>query len=128
MKHRKFIRGPLFFLKMVLILAITSVVVMLLWNALIPSVFNGPVISYLQAAGLLILSKILFGTIGRGCGKRHHHYPDEVWKRKLRAKYESMTPEEKEKFRSKCSSRFNFVEMDKEPGFDSETGGKETAK
>jgi hypothetical protein len=111
MKHRKFIRGPLFILKLVLILAITSAVVMLLWNAIIPSVFSGPMLTYWHAAGLLILAKILFGSMGRGFGRRHHHYPDE-WKRKLKAKYESMTPEEKEKFRSKCSSRFNFMDIE----------------
>lgn len=110
MKHKKYIRGPLFLIKMILILAVTSVIVMLLWNALIPAIFSGPVVSYWQAAGLLLLSKILFGTMGRGFGKRHHHYPDEMWKHKLRAKYEAMTPEEKEKFRSKCSSRFSFVD------------------
>jgi len=112
MKHKKFIRGPLFLLKMVLILAVTSVIVMLLWNALIPAIFSGPVITYWQAAGLLLLSKILFGTMGRGCGKRHRHYPDEMWKQKLKAKYEAMSPEEKEKFRSKCSSRFSFTDVD----------------
>ncbi len=117
MKHRKFIRGPLFLLKLVLILAITSAVVMLLWNAIIPAVFNGPILTYWHAAGLLILAKILFGSMGRGFGRRHH-YPDEMWKKKLRAKYEAMTPEEKEKFRSKCKSRFNYIdiEIDTEPG------------
>ncbi len=112
MKHKKFIRGPLFLLKMVLILAVTSVIVMLLWNALIPVIFSGPVITYWQAAGLLLLSKILFGTMGRGYSKRHHNSPDEMWKQKLKAKYEAMSPEEKEKFRSKCSSRFSFTDVD----------------
>lgn len=97
-------------MKMILILAVTSVIVMLLWNALIPAIFSGPVISYWQAAGLLLLSKILFGSMGRGFGKRHHHYPDEMWKQKLKAKYEAMSPEEQEKFRSKCSSRFSFAD------------------
>lgn len=109
MKHKKFIRGPLFILKLILILAITSAVVMLLWNVLIPEIFKGPELTYWQAAGLLLLAKILFGTMGRGFGRRaHHRYPDDVWKQKLRAKYEAMTPEEKEKFNTKCKSRFVF--------------------
>ncbi len=112
MRHRKFVRGPLFILKLVLILAITSAVVMLLWNALIPAIFNGPLLTYWQAAGLLLLAKILFGSMGRGFGRRHHRYPDEMWKRKLRAKYEAMTPEEKEKFKNKCNSRFVFTFTD----------------
>ena len=44
------------------LLAITllGVVTMLLWNWLVPDLFNGPVITYWQALGLLVLSKILF--------------------------------------------------------------------
>ena len=113
MKHRKFIRGPLFILKLLLILAITSAVVMFLWNALIPQLFNGPLLTYWHAAGLLLLAKILFGSMGRGFGRKtHHRYPDEVWKQRLRAKYEAMTPEEKEKFNNKCKSRFVFTFSD----------------
>ena len=43
-------------------------VVMALWNALIPTLFAGvPSISFLQALGLLVLSRILFGGFrGRG--------------------------------------------------------------
>ena len=40
--------------------------VMLLWNALIPELFNGPVLSYWQTAGIFILSKILLTGIGGG--------------------------------------------------------------
>ena len=113
MKHRKFIRGPLLFLKLIIILAITSVVVMFLWNALIPQLFNGPVLTYWQAAGLLLLAKILFGTIGRGFGRKsYYRNHDDIWKQKLRAKYEAMTPEEKEKFNKKCKSRFVFTFTD----------------
>ncbi len=113
MKHRKFIRGPLFLIKLVLILAITSAIVMFLWNALIPALFAGPVLTYWQAAGLLILSKIFFGAMGKGFGRhRHHHYPDEIWKRKLKEKYESMSPEEKEKFRTRCRVKFSAMEFD----------------
>ena len=113
MKHRKIIRGPLFLLKLILILAFTSAVLMFLWNALIPQLFNGPQLNYWQAAGLLLLAKILFGSIGRGFGRRtHYRYPEEMWKQKLRAKYEAMTPEEKEKFNKKCKSRFVFTFSD----------------
>ena|GEM_PF-3047105 len=57
---------------------------MLLWNWLIPAIFSGPSISYFQALGLLILSKILFSS---GHGRHHsshassHNVP---WKRHLR--------------------------------------------
>lgn len=112
MKHKRYIRGPFFLLKMIIILAITSAIFMLLWNALIPVLFSGPVLNYWQAAGLLLLAKILFGTFGRGYKMHRHSYQDEIWKQKLRQKYEAMTPEEQEKFRSRCRTRFSFVVSD----------------
>lgn len=45
---------------------------MLLWNALIPDLFHGPLLEYPQALGLLILTKILVG-FGGGFGHHHHH-------------------------------------------------------
>ena len=40
-------------------IAIISLVVMFLWNALIPDLFDGPTLSYWQAAGVLLLSHLL---------------------------------------------------------------------
>jgi len=43
---------------------------MLLWNWLIPGLFNVPTIGYWQAMGLLVLAKIIFGFGGgKGPGK-----------------------------------------------------------
>ncbi len=50
-------------------------VLMLLWNALLPAIFGLKSISYLQALGLLILSKIIFSGIGRS----HKHYHRPPW-------------------------------------------------
>jgi hypothetical protein len=52
-------------------IALGSLVVMLLWNSLFPEIFGFKPIDYLQAAGLLVLSKILFGGFGR---KSRHFY------------------------------------------------------
>lgn len=73
-------------------LAALGWVVMSLWNWLIPALFAGAHgINYLQALGLLILSKILFGGLrGHGCHGRWHR------NRQL----EQMTPEEREKFQA----------------------------
>ena len=62
-------------------------VTMLLWNWLIPSLFSGPVITYWQALGLILLSKILFSS---GCGGRRHHRSHHrgPWKSRLREKIE----------------------------------------
>lgn len=61
--------------------------VMHLWNWLIPSLFNGPVISFWQTAGLFLLSKILLTGIAPG---RHSYYNRHSWKRKYHDKWECM--------------------------------------
>jgi hypothetical protein len=68
-------------------------VVMWLWNWLVPELFNGPVVTYWQTLGLLILSKILFSGIGKGHSSKHsghnHDYPSKYkdkWKRKFEEK------------------------------------------
>jgi hypothetical protein len=67
-------------------------VVMALWNWLLPALFFGvKEIDYVQAMGVLLLSKILFGGFRGHCGghaKWHQH------------RLENMTPEEREKFQS----------------------------
>lgn len=59
-------------LAFIAIFAAVIAVVMLLWNAVIPSVIGWSAINYWQAAGLLILSRILFGKFGRPGGHRGH--------------------------------------------------------
>ena len=74
--------------------AALSFVVMLLWNALVPHLFSGPLISFWQAVGLLVLCRILFGGFrGRGGHGhwKHHWAQHERWHR--------MTPQEREHFR-----------------------------
>jgi hypothetical protein len=94
MKHKaKFILWPVFFVAAV---AAMSVVVMLLWNAVVPGIFvAAPQIDYLHALGLLVLCRILFGGF-RGHGGwrgRMHGHGHERW-----AKWQAMTPEEREQF------------------------------
>lgn len=83
-------------------------VVMSLWNWLIPSIFGLAAITWIQALGLLVLSKILFGSFhGRGTGGGFgsgggHHF----WKQRMAERMEKMSPEDKEHFRSKMKSRW----------------------
>ncbi len=77
---KRFFFQKLFFV--LVIIAVISLVVLLLWNWLMPAIFNLPEINYLQAIGILILSKILF----LGIGKHNHkdHWKDrEYWKKKF---------------------------------------------
>ena len=73
-------------------------IVMLLWNALMPAIFHLPTITFLQALGLLLLTKILFSGF-RGGGPKPH------WKNKVKQKWMNMTPEEREKFRQEWGRR-----------------------
>ena len=54
-------RGLQFVIFAVVFLAVFSLIVMKLWNWLVPAVFGWHLITFWQAVGLLVLSKILFG-------------------------------------------------------------------
>ena len=72
-----------------------SFVTMGLWNWLMPALFGLKTISFLQALGLVVLSKILFGGFRGGPfgGPRAH------FRERMAARWEQMTPEEQEKFK-----------------------------
>ncbi|MEO5943172.1 MAG: hypothetical protein ABIP30_00970 [Ferruginibacter sp.] len=84
-----------------------TAIVMGLWNAILPAVIGVKTITYLQAMGILVLSKILFGGFG---GKRGG--PGRHWKNKIEDKMHNMTPEEREKFkeewRNRCGGRWGM--------------------
>jgi hypothetical protein len=109
------------FIKIVKIVVCVSIallgftyVVMKLWNGLIPELFNGPVLSFCQALGLLLLCKIFFGGLGKwggcggGCGGGFRNRSQ--WRSKFEEKIAGMSPEEKEKFknsfRGMCRSKW----------------------
>ena len=73
-----------------------------LWNWLIPSVFNGPTINLWQTIGFIVLAKALFGFGGRWGGWGGHKHN---WKEKMKAKFENMTPEERERYKNEMYKR-----------------------
>lgn len=78
-------------------------VVMSLWNAILPAVLGVKAVSFWQALGILVLSKILFGGFGRGGGafaRRRHE-----WKNQVEQKLAAMTPEEREQFKAEWKNR-----------------------
>ncbi|MBS1627950.1 MAG: hypothetical protein JSR09_04270 [Bacteroidetes bacterium] len=84
------------------IAALLSWVVMFLWNEVLVTVIGVKLISFWQAVGLLVLSKILFGGFSRGFGRHRRK-----WNFEMKEKWQHMSVEEKEKFkqewRNKCS-------------------------
>ncbi|MEO6547063.1 MAG: hypothetical protein ABIN94_03660 [Ferruginibacter sp.] len=89
-----------------------SWVVMGLWNHILPGVIGVKTISFEQAFGILILSKILFGGFRGGWRGR----PGAEWKQNMKAKWDTMTPEEREKFTSewknRCGGRWRMKNTD----------------
>jgi len=73
--------------------AVFGFVVISLWNWLMQALFGWHALSFGQALGLLILSRILFGSFG---GRGRHSYA----RRRMRERWERMSPEEREKFRA----------------------------
>jgi hypothetical protein len=85
-------------------------ITMYLWNSLVPTLFHGPYITFWQALGLLLLSKILFGGFG---GKRWsgHGSPMHL-KQHYYQKFSSMTPEERERFKARMREKWCYREKD----------------
>jgi len=75
-------------------------VVMLLWNNVLAQVVNVSNITFVQALGILVLSKILFSGFRGGWGSRRHY-----WKQGMMQKWNNMTPEEREKFKQEWQNR-----------------------
>jgi hypothetical protein len=46
--------------------AISGYILMLLWNWLVPALFQGPVVTFWQSVGLIFLLSILGGALGLG--------------------------------------------------------------
>ena len=94
-------------LKVVVIVAVAitvfSFVTMHLWNWVMPSVFGLRTITWLQALGLMVLGKILFGGFHRhGGGFRGQR----EWKHRMVEKWMEMSPEERERFRAGLRGRW----------------------
>jgi hypothetical protein len=92
-----------FFVLFLMAMFVFGLVVMLLWNWLIPTLFSGPEITYWQGIGLLLLSRILLGGFSkhRHCGHGHPAH----WKKRFEKKWDNLSPEKKEKIRQKFKNK-----------------------
>lgn len=80
------------------VIGVASYIVMSLWNWLVPTLFAGPMLTFWQAAGLLVLARLLFGGFRpHGHGGRGGRWGRGGWQRE---RWEKMTPEERERFRT----------------------------
>ncbi len=97
--YRRGSRKFFFLLFIPFILGVLGAVVMGLWNAILPEVLGAKPLTYWQAVGLLILSRILLGGFRFGGG-------NPPWKGKRRGRWSGMSEEEKikmkEEWRKRC--------------------------
>ena len=77
-----------------------SFIVMNLWNTVLVAAVNVRAINFGQALGIFLLAKILFGFRGGGWRGRGSY-----WNKQMREKWQTMSPEEKEKFKQEWRSR-----------------------
>lgn len=103
MKKFWFKRGIMFFLFFVVAVVLFGAIVMGLWNAILPDVIGVKTITFLQALGILLLSKILFSSVGRR--GQWHGGRREQWKKRMQEKLATMSPEDKEKFKQELRMR-----------------------
>jgi len=90
---------PLFIIAIALIL---GAIVMFLWNAVMPEIFTSiRPITYCEAIGLLILSRILFGGFRKGGGGGWKRGNVRQWKEK----WMNMSEEERAKFKEEWKNR-----------------------
>ncbi len=88
--RRRWIKMPFFIAGMLLV---KSALVMWLWNLLVPDLFHGPLVSYLQAIELTALVKLLVGFGGghKRFGHRGHF---------MKSRWAAMSEDEREKLRA----------------------------
>ena len=80
-----------------------SSIVMRLWNGILPDVLGVKLISFWQAMGILVLSKILFSGFGGFVHKKEQF--KNRFRQRMREKWENMTPEEKVQFKEEWKNR-----------------------
>ena len=94
-------KGLMFFAFFVLAVLGFGLIVMLLWNNILPDVLGVKAITFVQALGILLLSKILFGGFkGRGGGR----HGGGKWM-DMKQKFSGMSVEDREKFKSEWKTR-----------------------
>ena len=100
MRRMWWLRGLKFALFAAVAVALAGAVTMALWNVLLPALFGWPTLGFWQALGLLLLSKMLFGSFrgGRGGGGRH-------WRARMAERWEGMSEEERARFRAGMKHR-----------------------
>lgn len=119
-KKKMILLSPLFVAAFVAFIALGGLLVMYLWNWLLPPLFGWPAIRFWQALALLLLCRILFGGWsggGRSSRSNIRRRMAERWEHRWEQRWEQMTPEERERFRQRFQDRWGCApRTDENPG------------
>jgi hypothetical protein len=77
--------------------------VMIFWNAVLPTAAHFGALTYWQAVQLLLLCRLLFGGFGGGWQRKKQEWQDR--KNAWREKMMTMTPEERADFKAQWRKR-----------------------
>ena len=97
-----------------------------LWNWLMPEIFGWSSIDIWQTLGLLALSRLFFGSWGRGGrgGWKKGRHQSHSWKSRMKDKWQNMDEDERKAFKEKMKSRCRTGNWDQ---WEREENGKEVA-
>jgi hypothetical protein len=108
--HRRTRRIAFLLLIAPIAILVFGIIVMLLWNNVMVPVLHVSAVTFWQALGMLVLSKILFGSFSGGSPSRR-----SSWRERMKNKWDNMTPEEKERFRERCKDgRWGYKPWDED--------------
>lgn len=98
--------SPFLFVPLVLVvIALLSWVVMLLWNATVSPLFELPEIKFWQALALFVLCRLLFGRLGPPAAFQKGGQKRTAWKEKWRNMSEEDRAIFKARWKERCGKR-----------------------
>jgi hypothetical protein len=131
-KYSRLLPFPLGTLCMAAMIAVFGTITMVLWNVLLPSLFGFPVLSWLQATGLLILCRVLFGGITGGLGSIVGDARRRAGTNLFRGRWDAMSEEQRQHLSEEIKKRHGFdprgaFDCGRSPWSRGDTGTQENA-
>jgi hypothetical protein len=107
-KHSRIFWIPCGLFGIAVMAAVFGTITMWLWNALLPPLFGLPVLSWLQAAGLLVLCRVLFGGITGGLGRIAGDAGRRGGANLFRGRWDAMSDEQRQHLAEEIKKRHGF--------------------
>ena len=110
---KKFKPLKILFFVCIFIAFVTAIswLVMFLWNAILPDVVGVKPLTFWQAAGLLLLAKILFGGFGKGRG-HWKNSKKKGWKNKWMNMNEEERQAAKTRWKEHCKNKSSKIKIE----------------